>query len=359
MNQLPSRTELSLIAADGGAEPRNRIPDLGSLDFLGRMPIPLRRPFKAGLDRTVAAHRDATGRQLECCFLSGAEWYRPFDGLAGATSADGLPDMLVSTFHHDILSPGLLAHYAPGGHSRPRPPAHEACRAGAIDDPQGIFRVFSVVPFVFLVDEKRLAGRPAPRCWSDLLHPRWADDIVFGGWRPNEEAHYQDYNSFLLLSLQHEYGSDGLRAFAANVRHLQHNIRTAARAGSNSSSVGAIAILPWLQAELCPRRERTRVVWPEDGALAMPIGYLVKPSAQERLAPLIDYLEGEALGTVLARNCYPPTRAAVAGAFPPGARLKWPGWDFARSHDLAAESRRAAEAFFGEWYGRREVRACN
>ena len=51
-------------------------PDLGRLDFLGRMPIPLRRPFKAGLDRTVAAHQAATGTRLECCFLGGGEWYR-------------------------------------------------------------------------------------------------------------------------------------------------------------------------------------------------------------------------------------------------------------------------------------------
>lgn len=334
-----------------------RAPDLASLDFLGRMPIPLRRPFKAGLDRTVAAHRTAGGERLACCFLSGGEWYTPFDGLATAPGA--LPGMLVSIFHHDILAPGLLARYAPGPASR-QPPCHPACGAAGLPDPEGVFRLFAVIPFVFLVDEKRLGGRPAPRRWSDLLDPVWADDIVFGGWRPDERSPYEEYNSYLLWSLQHEFGAAGLQAFAANVRHLQHNIRTTTLSGSNSASVGAIAVLPWLQAELCPRRTRTRVVWPEDGALAMPLGYLVQAGAETRLRPLVDYLTGPGLGAVLARNCYPPANPAVACAFPDGARLKWPGWDYARGHDIAADSRRAARIFFDAWYARSEggLRAC-
>lgn len=334
-------------------EPR---PDLGRLDFLGRMPIPLRRPFKAGLDRAVAAQRERDGTELNCCFLSGGEWYRPFDGLAGAAPED-LPGMLVTTFHHDILAPGLLARYTPAV-PPPSAPCHPACLRAGLPDPLGVFRMFAAVPFVFLVDEKRLRGRAAPRAWSDLFDPMWADDIVFGGWRPNDRVPYQDYNSFLLLSLHREFGGAGLESLAANIRHLQHNVRTAALAGSNSRDVGAIAILPWLQAELAPRRERTRVVWPEDGALAMPIGCLVKPEAESRLSPLAAYVNGVELGRVLARNCYPPANPAVAGAFPAGAHLKWFGWDYVRGHDLAAETRRAAQIFFSAWHGRAEVRAC-
>ncbi|EXJ13510.1 ABC transporter substrate-binding protein [Imhoffiella purpurea] len=333
--------------------------DLGRLDLLGRLPIPLRRPFKAGLDRTVIAHRRATGTELECRFLSGAEWYSPFDGLAGAPDAEALPGMLVTTLYQDILVPRLLAHYTPAPERRPASPCHPSCLDGGLMDPFGIFRTFSVIPFVFLVDERRLKGRPAPRTWSDLLHPRWTDDIVFGGWRPNDRVPYQDYNAYLLLCLAEEFGRTGLEAFAGNVRHLQHNIRTATQAGSNSAGVGAVSVLPWLQAVLCPRRDRTRVVWPEDGALAMPIGYLVKPDAEARLAPLIDYVTGLEWGAALTRNCYPPTNPAVPNAFPPGARLKWPGWDYCRAHDLGAETDRASQCFFDAWYGRMEVRACS
>ena len=358
MTRLPPSSALSLLSpADTVVR---HIPVHARLDFLGRMPIPLRRAFKAGLDQTTAAHRQTSGEPLRCCFLSGAEWYRPFDTLS-SNPVDALPGMLVSTFYHDILKPELLAHYTPDAGYVPRP-AHPACAAAGLDDPLGIFRTFAVIPFVFLVDEKRLRGRPAPQAWSDLLDPMWSDDIVFGGWRPNQQSAYQDYNSYLLLCLHREFGDAGLAAFAGNVRHLQHNIRTATQAGSNSREVGAIAILPWLQAELCPRRERTRVVWPVDGALAMPIGYLVKTGQESRVQPLIDYVDGEELGQVLSRNCYPPTRPQAADAFPTGARLKWPGWDTVRQNDMAVASRLAAEVFFAAWYARHAVaeqRACN
>ncbi|MDV7214050.1 ABC transporter substrate-binding protein, partial [Azotobacter beijerinckii] len=231
--------------------------------------------------------------------------------------------------------------------------------AAGLADPLGAFRVFATIPFVWLIDRRRLKGRRPPRVWSDLLDPQWAGEIVFGGWRPNPQVPYQDYNAYLLLALYLEFGRSGLATFAGNVRHLQHNVRTATQAGSNSPDVGAIAVLPWLQAELCPRRERTSVVWPEDGALAMPIGYLLKPGQEERLAPLIDYLHGAPLGAVLARNCYPPTGAAHAQAFPPGARLKWPGWAFFRTHDFAAEQRRAAELFFAAGHAQGGLRLCN
>lgn len=344
-----------LSRAENPATQPSPAPDLGRLDLLGRLPIPLRRPFKAGLDRTVANTRERDGTELDCCFLGGAEWYTPFDGLSAA--GDAVPGMLVTTLHHDIMQQSLLARYGPAS-AAPDENLHPACRSAELADPEGVFRLFSVIPFVFLVDAKRLRGRPAPRSWHDLLHPQWEDDIVIGGWRPNERTPYLDYNAYLLLCLQRRFGDDGLAAYAANVKRLQHNIRTATQAGSNSRSVGAIAVLPWLQAELCPRRERTQVVWPKDGALAMPICSLVRPAAEKRLQPLLDYVHGRDLGAILARNCYPPSRADVPGAFPADARLQWPGWEYFRSHDVAAAQKRAASVFFATWYARHEVRAC-
>ena len=352
-----SRTLPSLTARD--QKPALHPLNPGSLDFLGRMPIPLRRPFKTGLDRTVAAHQAATGIRFDCCFLSGSEWYRPFDGLAAAKTGADLPDMLVTTLYHDILDPGLLAHYTPHDGSASSVTVHPVCVNGGLLDPLGIFQTFAVIHFVFLVDHQRLKGRAAPRCWSDVLEPVWADEIVFGGWRPHDRASYQDYNSYLLFSLYQEYGQTGLEAFAANVRNIQHNIRTATQAGSNSRTIGAIAILPWLQAELCPRRGRTQVIWPEDGALAMPIGFLIKPDAHTRLMPLVNYVCGMELGVLLARNCYPPVNAAVADAFPTAARLKWAGWEYLRHHDLAAEEQRASERFFAVWNRSRENSVCS
>jgi len=353
LNQVLTALQRSLIAE---AERAQHMPIPEYSDFLGRMPIPLRRPFKAGLDRTVIKHRENSGIQLKCCFLSGAEWYHPFDELA-ALPHECLPATLLTPLHQDILSPDLLAHYAPST-IRQRSVAQIAINAGLLD-PYGIFNSFAAIPFVFLVDERRLKRRTAPKTWQDLLDPQWQDEIVFGGWRPNEHVPYQEYNSYILFSIFQEYGAAGLAALAANVKHLQHNIRTATLTGTNSQAVGTIAILPWLQASLCPRRERTRVVWPEDGAIVMPIGYLVKHESERRVQPILDYMNGSALARVLSTNCYPPLGSEISGAFPANASMKWAGWDYIRSHDMAAESALAARIFFGAWAEKNEVSLCS
>ena len=328
---------------------------LGDLDFLGRMPLPLRRHFKAGLDGVVKDVRQGGGPALNCAFLSGGQWYGLFNRLADARGPEDLPAMLVSPWGPDVLNPALMAHYAPGpGSFGPLPPQHPACLAAGLPDPEGVFRLFSLVPQVFLVDQQKLGGRPVPRVWADLLEPCYEDAIVFGGWRPRDQGPYWDFNTYLLLFLAQAFGFDALDAFGGNVKHLLHNIRSAKRVGSSSEETGAITIMPWLQAELCPHRQRAQVVWPEDGALAMPIGYMVQSGEEGRLAPLRDYLTGAALGRELGRNCYPASAAAYAG-LPEGARLRWPGWDFVRSHDLAAYGKAAGERFFRAWGRRQEA----
>jgi ABC-type Fe3+ transport system substrate-binding protein len=160
-----------------------------------------------------------------------------------------------------------------------------------------------------------------------------------------------------LLSILQEFGVSGLLAFASNVHHLQHNVRTTTLFGTNSRNAATIAILPWLHADMCPRRDVTRVVWPEDGALAMPIGYLTKPERQARVAPLIDYVRGPDVARLLGRNCYPAARADVPNPMPVNASFKWLGWEYVYSHELAEESSRAARLFFSA-LNPLELRAC-
>lgn len=327
-------------------------PDLGTLDLLGRVPIPLRRQFKDDIERTSARHLEATGRKISSCLLLGCEWYRPFDRLCQSSSDDERPGLVVSTLQDDLLEPTLLRTY--GGSPAPRRPRHPALTDAGLVDATGTFHTFAVVPFVFLVDAGRLQGRPVPRTWSDLLHPMWHDEIVFGGWRPGEQGPFLEYNSFLLLSLFAEFGTDGMGAFASNVRNLVHNVRTARTMGTGDETVGCIAILPWLHAELSPRRQRVRVIWPDDGALAMPIVYMLKPSCAQRVASLVDYLTGDALARAWGRSCYPSAFAD----WPADARLKWHGWSYVFERDLPKETERAAELFFSRWTDPGSLRQC-
>jgi len=325
--------------------------DLGQVDVLGRVPVPLRLAFAAGLARSGVNYRALAGKPLRHLLLKGSEWYRPFDMLARAQHAAEVPSMLITTLQHDVMLPKLLAHYTPARGANVRALSlqrdlPEPLTAAGIFDAQGVFNVFGVVPFVFVVDERRLAGRSMPRTWSDLLDPVWSQEIVFGGHRTGEQEPYSEYNGYLLECMHWECGDAGLRAFAQNVSHLEHTVKIARLFGSNSLKA-TIAVLPWLHAQLCPRRKHTRVVWPEDGAWMMPMAYLVQPSAAERLQPVVDYLNGAELSGVLDHNAYPAVGpgAAFAG-LPRGGRLKWPGWDYFRDPAVVQRSQHAARVFF-------------
>lgn len=306
---------------------------LDRLDLLARMPIPLRRPFKLALEPVAARHG------LEVCALMGGEWYAPFDALMRAGA--GRPGMVVTPWSPEPLCDHLLG--TAESIALPRPDIHPAC--AALLDPLGAFTVFAVIPLVFLVDHEKLGSRPAPCQWSDLLGPAFAGEVVFGGWRPHAGVPFTDYNQFLLLSLAEEFGAEGVRAFAAAVKGLRHNVVSARTAGSGHAEAGAVTVLPWLQAEMAPRRDRVSVIWPEDGAYAMPIGFVADPRQLERLRPLMDVLTGPESGRMLMRNCYPPLNGSVPGA------LKWLGWDRVRAGGLAERVATAGRLFFESWGG--------
>ena len=187
---------------------------LPTLDFLGRMPVPLRDDFAVGLERAAAA---AGGRRI--CLLISNEWHAPFGELARTGSTAGFRHMILSPFTRDVLSIPFQQRLRAAGHgAAPAMPVHPAAAAAGLVDPAGLFTVFAVIPWVFLIDHRKLGARPMPRRWEDLLDPVYHDQSVFGGWRRPSDGTSPDCNDFLLLTLYRRFGAAGLRAFAANTR---------------------------------------------------------------------------------------------------------------------------------------------
>ncbi len=324
-------------------EREDAAPHLAALDFLGRMPVPLRQCFTTGLDHAAVA---AGGRRI--CLVNGNEWYAPFDALARSEPTAGFPGMVLTPFTRDVLSLSFQERLRAAGHAAATPRAVHPAAADLID-PAGLFSVFAVIPWVFLIDLRKLGHRPVPCQWADLLDPVYYDQIVFGGWRRPSDGAYPDCNDFLLLNLYHRFGSAGVRAFACNTRAILHNTVAARFAGTNSPQGGAISIVPWMQADICPRRDRTAVIWPDDGAMTMPIGYSVASAQRARVQPLLDFVCGDAYSAVLAHNRYPAIWADGPQGLPDGASLNWLGWDYTRTHDMTEETTTATRIFFESW----------
>lgn len=323
----------------------------GEYDFMGRIPVPLKYTFKDGLEKTIKKHRDRTGRDLICYFPMGSGSNAPLEAAVSAKNIGDIPGILLSSVFDAAFENYFLEKYIKKGYFQscqktPLAPIYSDC---AISDPLKAFTVYAVVPIVMLVDRKRLGSLPVPRYWRDILDPVYRKKIIFGGWRKNDDVPYSEFNNFLLLDLYKNYGAEGLKAFAQNVKNLLHNVYMPRIAGTDSNLGAAIYILPWFLASICPRRENVSVVWPKDGALAYPLYLLAKKNQLQRTKPLIEYITGNDLGQYLADNRYPSLNPKVVYPYSPGAKLKWIGWDYIYSNNVMDLTRLAAKTFFAGW----------
>lgn len=341
-------------------DPATPAPPSGPLDLLCEVPVPLRMSFADDLARRVARHCAATGEALSCAVPMGQGGPSPLDRLRLARTPQAFPRMLVSArggnafnrrFHAAHVAGGTFASAQPEG-------VAEVFAAAGLVDPRGWIGVYAVAPFVMLVDHARLGARPLPRRWADLAEPEFRGEVSFGGWRRAGTAPYGALNTFFLLSMLRLLGPARLERLLANVPDLVHSAQMPRIAGTGAS-VAAVYVLPWSLADICPRRGRTTVVWPQDGALAFPLWTTVQAAHRRRVEVLVAHLFGPATADFLDRNRYPALAPGRPPGLPDGTRLLWPGWDYAR-HRAAAGDLKMVTALFRESRAQagREVRRC-
>jgi len=314
-------------------------------DFLGNTPVPLRNQIRDGVAEWSARQRATGGPALKCCFPMGQGGRGPFDRLRFIHELEDFPDVLVSSEVGNAFNRRFHErHVETGGFQGCQPARTAAIFADCgLIDPKGWIGVFAVAPFVLLIDRRRLGDLPAPKGWAELADPVYRGQVVLSGWRRAGEQRWSQFNKFFLLAMARELGLDGLARLVRNVSGLAHSAEMPRLAGTDASP-GGIYVLPWLLADMCPRRAHTEVVWPEDGALAYPLWLTAKVGRRLGLDPLIEHFYGSELAAYLNKNRYPSACADLPPAVPAGAKLKWLGWDYIRHHATARTVRAASQA---------------
>jgi len=315
-------------------------------DFLGSCPAPLRMRMRDELaDLLRDLHRN-TGERLKGCMPMGHGGRTPFERLRHIRDLDDFPKFLVSADHGNAFNRAFHAcHVETGAFAALQPegaaPVFE--QAGLID-PRGWIGVYAVAPFVMLIDRARLGARNIPRSWADLADPAYRGDIALSGWRPDGAQQWRAFNQFFLVAIARLLGDKGLREVLANLAGLTHSAQMPRLAGS-ANSLAAIYVLPWALADMCPRRDRTEVVWPNEGALAFPLWMTAQAAHRDRVAPLADYFFAPETARWLDHNRYPSLAPSGGASLPEGARFAWPGWDFFRARSTASEIKRISALF--------------
>ncbi|MGE4504864.1 MAG: ABC transporter substrate-binding protein [Desulfovibrionaceae bacterium] len=311
-------------------------PDPAGLDLLLYSPCPVKLAVGEALDTVARAGAVRAGEEpgeprrepLSIHIPMGCTSVDPYDPLHLETDPARLPGIIASIGFGDFFRPGFASRFVDSGLFEAVLPerVHPLHEAAGIVDPLGRYTVYALTPYIFLVDTERLGDVPPPRTWADLLEPRYKGQINMCG-------DGDDMADAVLLSIHKEFGMAGVEALAANAHGLMHSSRMGKSGGSARG--GGVYIIPYFFAETSQQPGHMRVIWPEDGTAASPIYFLARKDARPRIDPLLDFFTN-GFGQIPSARWFLPLGGPLPESLPPGASVKWIGWEHIRSRDITA-----------------------
>lgn len=314
------------------------------LDYLGYAPCPIRTEIRRRLHRRFETERLRSGLDTKWFMSMGCGDADPYDEFWRTEDQAGLPALISEGGIADIFRPEFTRRWVETGvyGKLPAPALRPEFAEAGMRDPLGAYHIYGVFPHVILADLKRLGERPLPRTWADLLNPMYRRDLIIGGWE-------DDVSDVILFNFHKEFGEAGLEALGRNVKGFWSGAEMARTAGTESPKGVALYVVPWFFASGSPHKERIRIVWPEDGVLAMPLFLLGKPELNPAAQIAFDFFTSPECAEFMAKVHFPPSLDAGEATPALPGKLKWLGWDYLRNHDLEA-LREPLNAAFSKGY---------
>lgn len=279
---------------------------------------PTKMTFVDKISEIFKKHQDETGEKINCYMADSRGPKVEYQGFI-ERSIDELPDIIMSKGFDEVYSREFREKFIDKGY-------FESVICGTNDVYEdNNYTLNTAMLKVMLIDKSRLGNLPMPEKWSDLLNPIYKGNIIAFG---NEE----EISKTTLIYLYKEFGIDGVRKFAENVKSLCLGPRSVKLAGTNSEEGAAIYILPSAFAEMSTR-ENTFVVWPKDGANLVPLSVLVKKDKKEKMKFFIDFLlndYGHMYEGIYSVSFNPKIDSKILKE----KAIKWLGWDYIYSNDL-------------------------
>lgn len=319
------------------------------LHFLAYAACQFKPMFKEYLDAVVERHTKETGVPLRYHIPQGCSHEDDYDGIWQVENIDDFPDIVASMGFGDFFRKPFVERFVNKGYFRSAwtGKVNEPFEHAGFRDPDGWYTLYSVFPYVMLVDTRKLDGRPAPRVWSDLLHPQFRDSVMING----SDGLVSEIPLFYFFK---EHGEEGLIRLAANIRESRHPAEMVRAASSSSAKGTPVYIIPWFFAQARTPATGVELVWPEDGAMTSPIYMLIKESKKTELKAIIDCVTGVELGIKSAQACFPALNPEVDNKLPKNAPFKWLGWDYIKSNDMDQIRTQATEIFLNAWRSKKQ-----
>ncbi len=314
-------------------------PDL-PVNLLVKTACPVSEVFKEKLADTLRTHQELTGKTTNTFIVDGCHAPHQFENFWEIESVDKLPDIIMSMsfdgiydkrFIDKYVSQGFFANVLKGSEQ-------EYLQIGCMDDS---YTLNAGLAMVFLIDEKNLGDLPKPQKWEDLLDPIYKNRIIAFGDEVNGIFDYP------LYYLHKVFGIESMAKLANNTKGIYHAAKAAKLAGTDSREAGAIYYLPLTFARLC-ENPNVSIIFPEDGALIIPIAFLVKKDKIDELDYLLDFLlnnYGQMCADINAAIFNPNIESKI----PADTKLQWLGWDYIKSNDILAIGKKLQQEFHQAW----------
>jgi len=312
------------------------------LHFMAMLPCGLQNAFKDFLETHFAENKEqylGLNYLIEGNVNHELSYYPLLDSIS---SIDELPDVIIASdinnffhrsFREKYLDKGIFQTYYP---FTPNSYLNDI----GYPDPTNNYTMLTANMLIMAVDKSRLGERKMPSLWVDILSPEFENDVIIRG----EEKFFCNA---VMLPLYKDFGFEGIRLLAHNVKAGKHPSQMVKLADANTEESATIYVMPYFFSKNI-KNPNVEVVFPKDGAILSPVFMLVKKTAFEKHKSLLDFLVSKETGEMLTKRLFPAINPDVDNSMFPKA-LKWLGWNFIQNNDLGKLKADIQTKFKEEW----------
>jgi ABC-type Fe3+ transport system substrate-binding protein len=304
-----------------------------TLNLFALLPCPLKVPLEGAFNGFLSTLTPEQRAGLTYCIEGNANTQIDYADYADHfETLEDMPDIIITPGFNSFFHRHFVDRFIKTGQfaSVNSFTGDRHLAAMGITDPDGHYSMLAMNLLVLVVDHTRLGERAVPHQWADLLKPEYFKSIAIRGNRDGT------FCETLLMSLHKDFGDEGLAQLGRNVAWGWHPSQMVKAAGSGREDTPAISVMPLFFANNIKNRDKVSIIWPTDGALVSPVTMLVKTDKREKLAGLIQFLNGPEVAAICAGAAFPAVHPLVDNQLPNNATFKWIGWDYVKNNDLKA-----------------------
>lgn len=316
-----------------------------NLNVYGNTICPLRFNLKDKVEEIIQSTLTQTGDLLQCYIDAKASENGKCEETFIGNSIEKFPELIISKEFNDYFSKQFIDNYLGKDDFtyKVHKNIHQEILDAQILDPLEEYVIYALMAEVFLIDLNTLGDLPIPKTTKDLLNPIYKDKIVIFGKSKDE------LSNLIFLYINKKFGEKGLEKLAHNVVCSLHGSQMSKAAGRKSKNNGAIYLVSWFFAQTCSKKN-IAIIWPEDGAMTLPLFLLAKKSRSKGVDEIIDYILGEEFGDYCVKANTPVINGNVDNNLPKGAKFQWIGWDYIRENDMYKLTENNEKIFMEYWH---------